>query len=151
MLYGLPEARRLLHAGGEDAALVVVEGYMDVIACQRAGVAAVAPMGTALTEEQMEVLWRLHPEPTLCFDGDRGRPAAAFARHRPGAAAAEGRPRSFKFALVAGGKDPDEVLREQGARGAEGPARRHHAVRRRCCSPASATPSRWTRPSAGPA
>ena len=43
---------------------------MDVIACQRAGVAAVAPMGTALTEEQMEVLWRLHPEPTLCFDGD---------------------------------------------------------------------------------
>ena len=85
LLYGLPEARKILHAGppsadGEDNALVVVEGYMDVIACQRAGVAAMAPMGTALTEEQMEVLWRLHPEPTLCFDGDgAGRRAASRA------------------------------------------------------------------------
>ena len=82
VLYGLPEARKLLHAGqgsgGDDAPLVVVEGYMDVIACQRAGIAAVAPMGTALTEDQMEALWRLHPEPTLCFDGDRAGRAAAF-------------------------------------------------------------------------
>ena len=78
LLYGLPEARRLLHAGGEGVPLVAVEGYMDVIACQRAGVAAAAPMGTALTEEQMEALWRLHPEPTLCFDGDRAGRAAAF-------------------------------------------------------------------------
>ncbi|HEY0438263.1 MAG TPA: toprim domain-containing protein, partial [Phenylobacterium sp.] len=57
---------------------MVVEGYMDVIACQRSGVPAVAPMGTALGEDQMEILWRNHPEPTLCFDGDRaGRQAAA--------------------------------------------------------------------------
>ncbi|HST91545.1 MAG TPA: DNA primase, partial [Brevundimonas sp.] len=67
-LYGLPEARKLIGAGGD--VLAVVEGYMDVIACCRAGVAAVAPMGTALTEEQMDVLWRIHPEPTLSFDGD---------------------------------------------------------------------------------
>src|SRR5579863_9691333 len=114
LLYGLPEARRLLHAAGEGAPLVVVEGYMDVIACQRAGVAAVAPMGTALTEEQMEALWRLHEEPTLCFDGDRAGRAAAFRAIdralpvlKPG--------RSFKFAMALGGKDPDDVLRAEGA------------------------------------
>ncbi len=113
VLYGLPEARRLLHAAGDDPDLVVVEGYMDVIACQRAGVAAAAPMGTALTETQMELLWRLHPEPTLCFDGDRaGRQAASRAIERALPLLKPGR--SFKFALVTGGKDPDDVLREQG-------------------------------------
>ncbi|MEI6282303.1 MAG: DNA primase, partial [Alphaproteobacteria bacterium] len=115
-LYGLAEARKVLHSvsAAEQGDLVVVEGYMDVIACQRAGIAAAAPMGTALTESQMELLWRLHPEPTLCFDGDAaGRRAAgrtidrALPLLKPG--------RSFKFALVSGGKDPDEVLREQGA------------------------------------
>ena len=113
-LYGLPEARKLLHAGGEDAALVVVEGYMDVIACQRAGVAAVAPMGTALTEEQMEALWRLHPEPTLCFDGDRAGRAAAF-RALDRALPILKPSFSFRFALSLGEKDPDDLLREQGA------------------------------------
>ncbi|HEY1427659.1 MAG TPA: DNA primase [Caulobacteraceae bacterium] len=115
VLYGLPEARKLLHAPGADAApLVAVEGYMDVIACQRAGVAAVATMGTALTEDQMEAMWRLHPEPTLCFDGDRAGRAAAFRaidRALPLLKAGQ----SFKFALALGGKDPDEVLREAGA------------------------------------
>jgi DNA primase len=118
LLYGLPEARKILHAGppsadGADAALVVVEGYMDVIACQRAGVAAMAPMGTALTEEQMEVLWRLHPEPTLCFDGDgAGRRAASRVIDRALPLLKPGK--SFRFAIVTGGKDPDDVLREQG-------------------------------------
>jgi DNA primase len=114
-LYGLFEARKLLAAAqsGEDPPLAVVEGYMDVIACQRAGAPAVAPMGTALTEEQMEMLWRHHPEPTLCFDGDRaGRQAAARAMDRALPLLKPGR--SFKFAIVEGGKDPDEVLREQG-------------------------------------
>ena len=112
-LYGLAEARKLLAAGGEDAALLVVEGYMDVIACQRAGVAAVAPLGTALTEEQMDALWRLFPEPTLCFDGDGAGQRAAFRaidRALPLLKAG----RSFRFALVTGGKDPDDVLRDQG-------------------------------------
>jgi DNA primase len=114
-LYGLAEARKMLAAAGsgESPPLVVVEGYMDVIACQRAGVPAVAPMGTALTEEQMEMLWRHHPEPTLCFDGDRaGRQAAARTMDRALPLLQPGK--SFKFALVEGGKDPDEVLREHG-------------------------------------
>ncbi|HEX4183656.1 MAG TPA: DNA primase [Caulobacteraceae bacterium] len=113
-LYGLAEARKLLAAAHDGAALVVVEGYMDAIACQRAGVAAVAPLGTALTEEQMEALWRLHPEPTLCFDGDAaGQRAASRAIDRALPMLKAGR--SFQFAIVSGGKDPDDVLREQGA------------------------------------
>ncbi|MBL8556605.1 MAG: DNA primase [Phenylobacterium sp.] len=114
-LYGLSEARKILAAAKADEAppLVVVEGYMDVIACQRAGVPAVAAMGTALGEEQMEVLWRHHPEPTLCFDGDRaGRQAAARAMERALPLLKPGK--SFRFAIVEGGKDPDDVLREQG-------------------------------------
>jgi DNA primase len=87
---------------------------MDVIACQRANIAAVAPMGTALGEDQMAILWRLHHTPTLCFDADAaGQRAAnnvidrALPLLKPD--------RSFKFATVSGGKDPDDVLREQGA------------------------------------
>jgi DNA primase len=115
-LYGLFEARKILHSApaAEQGDLVVVEGYMDVIACHRAGIAAAAPMGTALTEGQMELLWRLHPEPTLCFDGDAaGRRAAGRAIDRALPVLRPGR--SFKFALVTGGKDPDDVLREKGA------------------------------------
>jgi DNA primase len=119
-LYGLSEARKMLAAAppktkdsGEEPPLVVVEGYMDVIACQRAGIPAVAAMGTALGEEQMEVLWRHHPEPTLSFDGDRaGRQAAARTMDRALPLLTPGK--SFKFAIVEGGKDPDEVLREHG-------------------------------------
>ena len=74
-----PTPGRLLapKAAGDEPPLVVVEGYFDVIACQRAGLAAVAPMGTALTEAQLSGLWRHHPEPTLLFDGDRAGQAAA--------------------------------------------------------------------------
>jgi DNA primase len=114
VLYGLAEARKLLHAGGEGAPLVVVEGYMDVIACQRAGIAGVAAMGTALTEEQMEVLWRLHAEPTLCFDADAaGVRAAGRAIDRALPLVRPGK--SLRFASLSGGKDADDVLREQGS------------------------------------
>jgi len=116
VLYGLFEARKILHAGqsgGDKPPMVVVEGYMDVIACQRAGVPAVAAMGTALTEEQMEGLWRLHPTPTLCFDGDKaGKRAADRAIDRALPLLKPGR--SFLFSMPVGGKDPDDVLREQG-------------------------------------
>jgi DNA primase len=114
-LYGLAEARKIIAAApaGETPPLAVVEGYMDAIACHRANIPAVAPMGTALGEDQMEILWRHHPEPTLGFDGDRaGRQAAdrtmdrALPLLKPG--------KSFQFAIVEGGKDADEVLREQG-------------------------------------
>ncbi|HTN40430.1 MAG TPA: DNA primase [Asticcacaulis sp.] len=114
MLFGLPKALKLLGAEENHAELVVVEGYMDVIACQRAHVAAVAPMGTALTEEQIDILWRRHPEPTLCFDGDKAGQRAAFRaldralpKLKPG--------RSFKVCLLPGGQDPDDMLREKGA------------------------------------
>ena len=122
VLYGLSEARKLLHladsgGAGEKAAaagLVVVEGYMDAIACQRANVSAVAPLGTALTEQQIELLWRSHAEPTLCFDGDAAGQRAAWRSLdralpllKPG--------RSLRFAFPKGGKDPDDVLRDQGA------------------------------------
>ena len=113
VLYGMAAARKLLHEAGEGAPLVVVEGYMDSIACQRAGIAGVAPLGTALTEEQMEALWRLHPEPTLCFDADAaGRRAASRAIDRALPMLKPGK--SFRFALISGGKDADDVLREQG-------------------------------------
>lgn len=114
-LYGLAEARKLIAAApaGEVLPLAVVEGYMDAIACHRAGIPAVAPMGTALGEDQMEILWRHHPEPTLSFDGDRaGRQAAERTMDRALPLLKPGK--SFQFAIVEGGKDPDEVLREQG-------------------------------------
>lgn len=114
-LYGLPEARRILgaEARGEQG-IVVVEGYMDVIACQRAGLPAVAPMGTALTEEQMERLWRVSAEPVLCFDGDAaGRRAAYRAVERALPLLKSGR--SFRFTLLEAGQDPDDILRDKGA------------------------------------
>ena len=114
-LYGLPEARRILGAESRsDRAIVVVEGYMDVIACQRAGIPAVSPMGTALTEEQMALLWRVSSEPVLCFDGDGAGQRAAYRsieRALPMLKAG----RSFRFALLEGGQDPDDILREKGA------------------------------------
>jgi len=114
-LYGLPEARRILGAESKSTqSIIVVEGYMDVIACQRAGLPAVAPMGTALTEEQMALLWRVSSEPVLCFDGDGAGQRAAFRSIeralpllKPG--------RSFRFALLDGGQDPDDILRDKGA------------------------------------
>lgn len=114
-LYGLPEARRILGAESKgEQGIVVVEGYMDVIACQRAGIPAVAPMGTALTEEQMERLWRVSAEPVLCFDGDAaGRRAAYRAIERALPLLKSGR--SFRFALLEGGQDPDDILRDKGA------------------------------------
>ncbi|MDB5496839.1 MAG: dnaG [Phenylobacterium sp.] len=114
-LYGLAEARKIIAAApaAETPPLAVVEGYMDAIACHRANIPAVAPMGTALGEDQMEILWRHHPEPTLSFDGDRaGRQAAARTMDRALPLLKPGK--SLQFAIVEGGKDPDEVLREQG-------------------------------------
>ena len=114
-LYGLPEARRILGAESKSTqSVIVVEGYMDVIACQRAGLPAVAPMGTALTEEQMALLWRVSSEPILCFDGDgAGQRAAYRAIERALPLLKAGR--SFRFALLEGGQDPDDILRDKGA------------------------------------
>ncbi len=112
-LYGLGEARKLLAVSGEEPPLLVVEGYFDAIACHRVGVAAVAPLGTALTEEQMALLWRHHPEPTLCFDGDgAGVRAAHKALDRALPLLQPGR--SFRIALLPGGQDPDDLIRAAG-------------------------------------
>jgi DNA primase len=113
-LYGLHEAKRLMAGTGDGGGLYVVEGYMDVIACQRAGIAAVAPMGTALTEDQIRLLWRQTAEPVLCFDGDSAGLRAAYrALDRVLPLLEPGR--TFRFALLSGGQDPDDLLRDKGA------------------------------------
>ena len=94
----------------------MVEGYMDVIALHQAGFEnAVATLGTAFTERQMEQLWLLAPEPIICFDGDRaGEAAAARAIDRMLPMLREGH--SFRFAFLPEGSDPDDLVRSQGAR-----------------------------------
>ncbi len=94
--------------------LVVVEGYMDAIALHQAGIGeAVAPLGTALTEGQLERLWRLVPSPILCFDGDSaGQKAALRAALR--ALPHVGPDRSLGFVTLPPGQDPDDLLRSSG-------------------------------------
>lgn len=115
MLYGEPHARQ---AAADGKPIVVVEGYLDVIAGFKAGYrGAVAPLGTALTEEQILVLWKMIPDdskiPVLCFDGDEaGRRAAAKAADRilpllkPN--------HSARIAFLPEGQDPDSLTQAQG-------------------------------------
>lgn len=110
-LYNIAAARQAAHDG---ATPIVVEGYVDVIAMVGAGFpAAVAPLGTALTENQLALLWRMHDEPILCFDGDRAGQKAAFRAAdialphlKPG--------KSLRFALLPEGQDPDDLARSGG-------------------------------------
>jgi DNA primase len=110
-LYNGATARQAAHEG---AVVVVVEGYVDVIAMVAAGFpAAVAPLGTALTEEQLGLLWKMADEPVLCFDGDKAGVRAAYRavdlalpRLKPG--------KSLKFALLPEGQDPDDLMRSAG-------------------------------------
>jgi DNA primase len=111
-LYALDFAREAVRGG---AALVVAEGYMDVIALHQAGFGgAVAPLGTALTEEQLEELWRLSPAPVLCFDGDAAG-ARAAARAADIALPMLAPDRTLQLATLPGGEDPDTLVRRQGA------------------------------------
>ena len=111
LLYNFATARP---AAIKSQSIVVAEGYVDVIALVRAGVeAAVAPLGTALTEDQLQLLWRTAPEPILAFDGDEAglRAAHRAARlslpHlRPGM--------SLRFAFLPAGEDPDSLIRHSG-------------------------------------
>jgi DNA primase len=94
--------------------LIVVEGYMDVIALDRAGIAeVVAPNGTAVTEAQLERMWRLDPSPILCFDGDSaGKKAAIRAALR---ALPHITPeRTLRFVELPAGQDPDDVIKSGG-------------------------------------
>jgi DNA primase len=116
VLYGLSFARanapRDLDAGGAGA--IVTEGYMDVIALHRAGFGtAVAPLGTALTEAHLGELWRLAPEPVLCFDGDAaGQRAALRALHRALPLLKPGQ--SLRFVTLPAGEDPDSLIGRDG-------------------------------------
>jgi DNA primase len=116
VLYGWSTARasaaRQPEVGGVGA--IVTEGYMDVIALHRAGFStAVAPLGTALTEFQLNELWRLGSEPVLCFDGDAaGQRAAARALRR--ALPLLGPQRSLRFASLPSEEDPDSLIRTSG-------------------------------------
>jgi len=114
VLYGWVQAREGLR---RNLPLVVAEGYMDVIAIHHSGTAAaVAPLGTALTPEQIALLWKLHDEPVLCFDGDAaGQRAQTRALDRilpllePG--------RSARLAVLPEGKDPDDLIAASGPEG----------------------------------
>ncbi len=110
-LYNIAAARKAAHEG---ARVIAVEGYIDVIAMVTAGYeATIAPLGTALTAEQLALLWRLADEPILCFDGDdAGRRAAyravdlALPHLKPG--------KSLKLATLPDGQDPDDLARSGG-------------------------------------
>jgi DNA primase len=112
MLYNGATARQAAHRG---APVIAVEGYVDVIAMVTAGYAAtVAPLGTALTTEQLALLWKMANEPILCFDGDAaGRRAAyraidlALPLIKPG--------KSLLFATLPEGHDPDDLVRSGGS------------------------------------
>ncbi len=111
VLYNFARARK---GQGRDGAVIAVEGYMDVIALAQAGYPnAVAPLGTALTENQLELLWRMAPEPVLCFDGDAAGLKAAWRAAdlalpsiQPG--------RTVRFALLPQGQDPDDLVKSGG-------------------------------------
>jgi DNA primase len=101
-------------AAQQAGTVVAVEGYIDVIALAAAGINhVVAPLGTALTSEQMELLWRMTPEPILCFDGDKaGRRAGFRAIETALPLLAPGR--SLRFAFLPEGQDPDDLVRSEG-------------------------------------
>ena len=115
-LYNLDRAAPASRKAGR---VIVVEGYMDVIALAQAGIGeAVAPLGTALTEPQLERLWRMTDVPILCFDGDAaGQKAALRAAHRALPMLVPGR--SLSFATLPPGQDPDDLVRARGAAGME--------------------------------
>jgi DNA primase len=110
-LYNFAPARQATHDGSP---LIVVEGYVDVIAMVTTGFAAsVAPLGTALTENQLALLWKMADEPILCFDGDKAGQKAAYRAAdmalphlKPG--------KSLRFALLPEGQDPDDLARSGG-------------------------------------
>lgn len=113
VLFNFTRARRSMGTDG-SAAVIAVEGYMDVIALAQAGIEnAVAPLGTALTESQLQLLWKMTAVPVLCFDGDSaGMRAAsravdlALPMLKPG--------QSLRIALLPDGKDPDDLVKIEG-------------------------------------
>ena len=111
-LYNHAPARE---AAGKGQPLIVAEGYMDVIALSEAGFgASVAPLGTAVTETQMQLLWRITDEPIVALDGDKAGLRAAY-RVIDLALPLLQAGKTLRFALMPEGKDPDDLLRAEGA------------------------------------
>jgi DNA primase len=111
-LYNHAPARE---AAGKGKPLIVAEGYMDVIALSEAGfTAAVAPLGTAVTDDQLRLMWRIHDEPIISLDGDTAGIRAALRvidLALPLLEAGKG----LRFAVLPGGQDPDDLIKAQGA------------------------------------
>lgn len=111
-LYNMGPARE---AAGKGKPLIVAEGYMDVIALSEAGfTATVAPLGTAVSEDQLRLMWRIHPEPIIALDGDKAGIAAALRvidLALPVLEAGQG----LRFAVLPSGLDPDDLIKAQGA------------------------------------
>ena len=132
--------------------LIVVEGYMDVIALDRAGIAeVVAPNGTAVTEAQLERMWRLDRRRSCCFDGDSaGQKAAIRAALR--ALPHLGPERTLRFVELPAGQDPDDVVRTGGREAFEALLADARAARSSACGATSvdAAPAR-PRPRPAPA
>ena len=102
-------------AAGKGQPLIVAEGYMDVIALVEAGFkSAVAPLGTAVTEDQLKLMWRIHDEPIIALDGDKAGIAAALRVVDLALPLVEAG-KSLRFAILPTGLDPDDLLRAQGA------------------------------------
>ena len=111
VLFNAVRARQAAH---DRSRVIAVEGYMDVLALHEAGFGeAVAPLGTALTETQLQLLWRMSPEPILCFDGDSAGRKAAF-RAVDTALPLIKAGASVTFAFLPDGLDPDDLIRQQG-------------------------------------
>jgi len=111
VLYNFARARK---AQGKDQPIIAVEGYMDAIALSQAGFAnVVAPLGTALTENQLELLWRMSGEPVMCFDGDKAGLKAAWRAADLALPMAQAG-RSLRFALLPEGQDPDDLVKAEG-------------------------------------
>jgi DNA primase len=111
LLYNGAEARKAAHDTGT---IIAVEGYVDVVQMVGAGFPhTVAPLGTALTERQLDILWKIADEPILCFDGDKAGLRAAF-RAVDLALPALQPGKSLRFALLPGGQDPDDLIRSAG-------------------------------------
>ena len=111
-LYNLVSARS---AVGRGEPLIVTEGYMDVIALDSGNFnGAIAPLGTAITEKQLQLMWRISPEPIIALDGDKAGLRAAYRLIdlslpllRTG--------KALRFSIMPEGKDPDDLIRNEGA------------------------------------
>ena len=102
-------------AAGKGKPLIVAEGYMDVIALSEAGfTAAVAPLGTAVTEDQLRLIWRIADEPVIALDGDTAGLRAAQRVIDLALPMLEAG-KALRFAILPGGMDPDDLIKANGA------------------------------------